>query len=430
MEPVLGGRDDPGPGMPLAAAIRAAMEPVLGGRDDLPRPPARPAPARCRNGARPWRTGRPPRSCRGSAICCGRNGARPWRTGRPSSPATSPEPASCRNGARPWRTGRPLEYACGVHRLPAPQWSPSLADGTTIALPRPWPGLRRRNGARPWRTGRPSGVPICHVSIACRNGARPWRTGRPEPKIRSDGVQFPPQWSPSLADGTTGSLSQTASTDSYGRNGARPWRTGRLRARRPGRRAGSRRNGARPWRTGRRGCRHPARAGRPAAMEPVLGGRDDGRCAPRPRVRHRGRNGARPWRTGRPDHSAPACHRGAGRNGARPWRTGRHPGLHPPPAPGLGRNGARPWRTGRPGLHLPGLRRPVLAAMEPVLGGRDDAAGVRAAAVRCQAAMEPVLGGRDDAARRRRRGGQQHAAMEPVLGGRDDSLLLRITTGR
>jgi len=35
-----------------------------------------------------------------------------------------------------------------------PQWSPSLADGTTSITPKNSPHQSSRNGARPWRTGR------------------------------------------------------------------------------------------------------------------------------------------------------------------------------------------------------------------------------------------------------------------------------------
>jgi len=60
MEPVLGGRDDVPADRRGFADGDAAMEPVLGGRDDLHSSPPHPARMRCRNGARPWRTGRRP----------------------------------------------------------------------------------------------------------------------------------------------------------------------------------------------------------------------------------------------------------------------------------------------------------------------------------------------------------------------------------
>jgi len=38
-----------------------------------------------------------------------------------------------------------------------PQWSPSLADGTTRKPAMTCTAASRRNGARPWRTGRLTG---------------------------------------------------------------------------------------------------------------------------------------------------------------------------------------------------------------------------------------------------------------------------------
>jgi len=97
-----------------------------------------------------------------------------------------------------------IALARGLGWLHGPQWSPSLADGTTS----------------PWES-----APASHAAA--------------------------PQWSPSLADGTTANYRVLAASVCY------------------------------------------------AAMEPVLGGRDDapgGACA---RSQVAGRNGARPWRTGR-----------------------------------------------------------------------------------------------------------------------------------
>jgi len=85
-----------------------------------------------------------------------------------------------------------------------------------------------------------------------------------------------PQWSPSLADGTTPEhrpqlvqLHWAAMEPVLGGRDD-PAHGRRTAARRPGR------NGARPWRTGRRApiIYLPKWSGR-AAMEPVLGGRDD-----------------------------------------------------------------------------------------------------------------------------------------------------------
>jgi len=183
---------------------------------------------------------------------------------------------SCRNGARPWRTGRPVGLNEDEARLLMPQWSPSLADGTTLAL----------------------------ALLVIDQGM--------------------PQWSPSLADGTTrhrqdpGRRPGQAAMEPVlgGRDdpcelmnlshcswaAMEPVLGGRDDEHRGGPGGGEHhgRNGARPWRTGRRGRPRPGPAtGIPAAMEPVLGGRDD----PARRRPHRdplpGRNGARPWRTGR-----------------------------------------------------------------------------------------------------------------------------------
>jgi len=229
MEPVLGGRDDyywdePAKqtrqgrngarpwrtgrralGVRVMHADAAAMEPVLGGRDD---PPSRLAAWRstcCRNGARPWRTGRPRRSSRPRRSGRGRNGARPWRTGRLATLAVEhvANDAAAMEPVLGGRDDRP-EAAIIVRCRHLPQWSPSLADGTTERL---------------------TAAPDCVL----------W-----------------PQWSPSLADGTT--VRHWRRSDHYAvcRNGARPWRTGRRHCDGPGRAASSCRNGARPWRTGRR----------------------------------------------------------------------------------------------------------------------------------------------------------------------------------
>jgi len=179
MEPVLGGRDDlPRVQAPLRGVV-AAMEPVLGGRDDSHSAAVingsqapqwspsladgttasgrRPTPERRRAAMEPVLGGRDDRDDGVNEVGCifRRNGARPWRTGRPPRLARLSRFASSRNGARPWRTGRPSVSPPAWDRRPAPQWSPSLADGTTK-------GLTDANQAIYW-----------------------------------------PQWSPSLADGTT-----------------------------------------------------------------------------------------------------------------------------------------------------------------------------------------------------------------------------------
>ena len=109
-----------------------------------------------------------------------------------------------------------------------PQWSPSTEDGTTCGTTARGSATSGRNGARPRRTGRPFG---CDV-------AESWNDQ--------------PQWSPSTEDGTTRATASRPRRN-CGRNGARPRRTGRPR-------------------------RSPLSPGRrQAAMEPVHGGRDDGR---------------------------------------------------------------------------------------------------------------------------------------------------------
>jgi len=210
------------------------------------------------------------------------------------------------------------------HQPNRPQWSPSLADGTTVHLR---VGHRQQDGAamepvlggrddsdiayliesrttaamEPVLGGRDDRVADNGLRLAklaamepvlggrddgswplygdcaglCRNGARPWRTGRRGKGTRDSWPGEMPQWSPSLADGTTIAA---------------------------------------------------AGAGRGipvAAMEPVLGGRDDGAAVPDSSESRRCRNGARPWRTGRPATGTGTSAGGMGRNGARPWRTGR-----------------------------------------------------------------------------------------------------------
>jgi len=92
---------------------------------------------------------------------------------------------------------------------------------------------------------------VIALGLRCRNGARPWRTGRlvmmaPMPPARAW-----PQWSPSLADGTT-------SWDEHQKvSHPRPQWSPSLA-------------------DGTTSASIASRAGVPAAaMEPVLGGRDD-----------------------------------------------------------------------------------------------------------------------------------------------------------
>jgi len=184
-------------------------------------------------------------------------------------------------------------------RSSRPQWSPSLADGTTL-------------------TGGSSGT-----SPPGRNGARPWRTGRPYLQLSQSLSGIAPQWSPSLADGTTMAPGGTGTAVT----GA---------AMEPvlgGRDDGELCRGYRLFRV--------------AAMEPVLGGRDDQDRQRGTAVRCGGRNGARPWRTGRPRVLQDRHVGHLGRNGARPWRTGRRRAGQARHRDLSRRNGARPWRTGR-----------------------------------------------------------------------------------
>jgi len=271
--------------------------------------------------------------------------------------------------------GRDDAASSGVSSRAAamPQWSPSLADGTTgMLIPTPSPHRTCRNGARPWRTGRLAGGGSCSP-----------------PRCK-------PQWSPSLADGTT--------VQARGRHPQL-----RVAAMEPvlGGRDDQRRDGA-------------AGLGVRAAMEPVLGGRDD--CVPCRQEPPEYSAAMEPVLGGRDDLT-----RRVADNAARispQWSpsladgTTCLPARHLPLAR-LGRNGARPWRTGRPprGKHIATHER---AAMEPVLGGRDDRRPGHAGRRDRGAAMEPVLGGRDDSRRLTSSTGGNSAAMEPVLGGRDD----------
>jgi len=113
MEPVLGGRDDRREALRQRGDRAAAMEPVLGGRDDIGR-------VRGRGGA-------------GAAAMEPVLGGRDDVATRAAYNLVKPS----RNGARPWRTGRPGPTGtCAPEAWP--QWSPSLADGTTslmVAVP-------------------------------------------------------------------------------------------------------------------------------------------------------------------------------------------------------------------------------------------------------------------------------------------------------
>jgi len=157
------------------------MEPVLGGRDDLVSGPRVRWAGRSRNGARPWRTGRRSRRRSASAMTRGRNGARPWRTGRLLPPAMRPQGPP----------GAAMEPVLGGR---------DDARRGLAGIPRSGDG---RNGARPWRTGRRPCSSRNASASGGRNGARPWRTGRPVRCPEAISARTKPQWSPSLADGTT-----------------------------------------------------------------------------------------------------------------------------------------------------------------------------------------------------------------------------------
>jgi len=184
MEPVLGGRDDLtllGDGR--IAAVAPQWSPVLGGRDD------------------------------GATMCLAMSAS--------TGPQWSPSLAD----------GTTLPQTAGALRDEAPQWSPSLADGTTRlaprgdARPRSLAAMEPVLGGRDDRTGQDgtrggyhvaamepvlggrddsrTSAPARAASLG-RNGARPWRTGRPGARSPDSRPATRPQWSPSLADGTTG----------------------------------------------------------------------------------------------------------------------------------------------------------------------------------------------------------------------------------
>jgi len=278
MEPVLGGRDDVRRGRATAVAGFAAMEPVLGGRDDLARTRA---PHQHRQAAmEPVLGGRD--DWPGGALSPGHCSPQ-WSPSLADGTTSTSSPSGRRSRRKPqWSPsladGTTPGIAYGDDLNPRPQWSPSLADGTTVNLPfwypsttaaamepvlggrddRPISEIHRAAVFAPqWSPsladGTTCGCRTTGVRLALRrNGARPWRTGRPaacpgadrgdhdaamEPVLggRDDAARipivnsanFPPQWSPSLADGTTRPGGGGAQVRAAGRNGARPWRTGR-----------------------------------------------------------------------------------------------------------------------------------------------------------------------------------------------------------
>ncbi len=203
-----------------------------------------------------------------------------------------------------------------------PQWSPSLADGTTAHA-----GSHRRL-----------------LGLAAME---PVLGGRDDVQVLNDiGFQgIMPQWSPSLADGTTGLYLEGQPVSP-----AQPqWSPSLADGTTAQRRIRQLRGGA-------------------AAMEPVLGGRDDNARAGPAAAGDTCRNGARPWRTGRRRVRA-ADHPVALRAAMEPVLGGRDDTSPsgPPSATSWRRNGARPWRTGRPGGRDRGPAGERAAAMEPSL---------------------------------------------------------------
>ena len=178
MEPVRRGRDDRQQRevQPDHDAV-AAMEPVRRGRDDRPRPSSPRCSSRCRNGARPERTGRRDDGLGDVALADA--------------------------AMEPVRRGRDDPYDLTTSTIRArPQWSPSGEDGTTCA------------GMRSAKPNDPAAM-------------EPVRRGRDDFPVKSwMPTRAAPQWSPSGEDGTTSTRLRHARRSSS-RNGARPERTGR-----------------------------------------------------------------------------------------------------------------------------------------------------------------------------------------------------------
>ena len=224
------------------------MEPVHGGRDD-PRSSRRGRHwLKCRNGARPRRTGRPPP--RGALRTQDAAAMEPVHGGRD-------DPLCARS---------PIDHC-------RPQWSPSTEDGTTRPGTPPRSETPGRNGARPRRTGRPA-----EAEWSAREAyaaMEPVHGGRDDVSATCDTRGYMrPQWSPSTEDGTTARKSAWLGR-CWCRNGARPRRTGRHAPGSDPARRRSGRNGARPRRTGRQPFLRVEEQLQKAAMEPVHGGRDD-----------------------------------------------------------------------------------------------------------------------------------------------------------
>jgi len=325
MEPVLGGRDDgsspaarPCRSAPqwspsladgttgwelcgMHVAGQAAMEPVLGGRDDGPLPP-RPSRAPTSPQWSPSLADGTTDTRYGGSFSCTTPQWSPsladgTTTGRrhlaPRCPRAAMEPVLGGRDDPAWRDSASLidvqpqwspsladgttMKRAGQHvGVSVPQWSPSLADGTTSPV---MPALARgscRNGARPWRTGRPAG----HRTVSCALTRPQWSPSLADGTTSvSDGdvpEMMSPQWSPSLADGTTSSSPGLRGTGRACRNGARPWRTGRLTVIICGPAMGVEPQWSPSLADGTThlGEAAPVHQHR-AAMEPVLGGRDD-----------------------------------------------------------------------------------------------------------------------------------------------------------
>ena len=140
----------------------AAMEPVHGGRDDAKQVRVFPVASTPQ-----WS----PSTEDGTT--------RPW-------PGGGPRRRRCRNGARPRRTGRPRSSTPTPRGSWLPQWSPSTEDGTTPCRRRTTRRSGGRNGARPRRTGRQQ-----HDRVTVVDGAaamEPVHGGRDDPADRGGGT--------------------------------------------------------------------------------------------------------------------------------------------------------------------------------------------------------------------------------------------------
>ena len=134
----------------------AAMEPGPSGQEDTPRPSRDRRRARGRNGAWPFRPGRPPNAKRRCSCRAGRNGAWPFRPGRLDT-ATMPKPFYQDAAMEPGPSGQedPEHRVEPALHGAAPQWSLALQARKTRRFDLTTGGRRLgRNGAWPFRPGR------------------------------------------------------------------------------------------------------------------------------------------------------------------------------------------------------------------------------------------------------------------------------------